>query len=112
MIDQAIAASGESTLNLDTKAAVEAALGNFAEALIIQEGVIKQVIGLASADLIVESSEFEGRLAMYNEGKPFVQTVKQVNENRLSQNKDAHSEGKGSQGKGSQGKGSDGPTHK
>ncbi|MFK7769680.1 MAG: tetratricopeptide repeat protein, partial [Mariniblastus sp.] len=72
LIANAIAAAGETAKNLDTQAAVEAALGNFEVAKTTQA----KVIGLASAELTVDPEEAEARLAMYEEGKPFEQTGK------------------------------------
>ena len=71
-VAQAISLGGETALNLDTKAAVEAALGNFEVAKTTQA----KVIGLASAESASETGEFKARMAIYEEGKPFVQDDK------------------------------------
>ena len=72
LVAQAISLGGETALNLDTRAAVEAALGNFEVAKTTQA----KVIGLASSESAVETGEFKARMAIYEEGKPFVQDDK------------------------------------
>ncbi len=70
LIDQAILMGGEVPANLDTLAAVQAANGNFNEAKTTQQKAIQLVSGEESDPV---KSQYQSRLAMYEEGVPFKQ---------------------------------------
>jgi tetratricopeptide (TPR) repeat protein len=77
LIEQAIALAGESTTNLDTLAAVQAANGEFETAKQTQEKVIQLVEAQTETNVDSETVEsFKTRLALYEEGESFRQERK------------------------------------
>lgn len=69
LIDRAIALTGETSTNLDTLAAVKAAVGDFESATTTQQ----KVIGLVGAELDTEKSQYEARLSLYENSEPYTQ---------------------------------------
>ena len=81
LIEKAILLGGESPIVLDTLAAVEAANGNFDAAKQNQEEAIRLVeatspIESASKESGSKKTEYQTRMAMYEEGVPFQQKKK------------------------------------
>jgi tetratricopeptide (TPR) repeat protein len=69
LIDRAITLSGETSMNLDTLAAVKAAVGDFEFATTTQQ----KVIGLVGAELDIENSQYQARLSLYENSEPYTQ---------------------------------------
>lgn len=76
LIKKAIELEGDSTINLDTLAAAEAAAGNFEAA----KKTLKKVIGLVSAESTPETKQYQARLALYENGEPFTQSKAESNQ--------------------------------
>lgn len=73
MIDQAIALGDESPVMLDTLAAAQAANGEFDVAKQTQQQAIKLVTSLEKQGQGDTKSEYQTRMAMYEEGVPYQQ---------------------------------------
>ncbi len=76
MIDRAISLAGDTTSNLETLAAVDAAHGDFDSAKTTQQ----KLIGLVSAEDDLKAAKYQARLMLYEKSEPFVQAIDESTE--------------------------------